>query len=224
MKRQSVCQSELPESLRYARACKLRLWRCRERRQRLSCSSSTVILPASGIVSGSFWFPFSRSGNRNWFLNGRKELPSRSFSSCFLHAATVGGRGVCVAQTCTDARSAHKTAHIGTTRPTPRSKRLRRCAFPTCAIVQPLVLRLQAALGVRVLPASCVLVPKCYPKPPPTKRIRKWFLLVNTGMLAKRPAFRHGGKPSKSAAISAPRKLLRGGRIALILQVFPMDL
>ena len=39
---------------------------------------------------------------------------------------TVGGRGVCVAQTCTDARSAHKTAHIGTTRPTPRSKRLRR--------------------------------------------------------------------------------------------------
>ena len=29
---------------------------------------------------------------------------------------TVGGRGVCVAQTCTDARSAHKTAHIGTTR------------------------------------------------------------------------------------------------------------
>ena len=60
---------------------------------------------------------------------------------------TVGGRGVCVAQTCTDAWSAHKTAHIGTTRPTPRSKRLRRCAFPTCAIVQPLVLRLQAALG-----------------------------------------------------------------------------
>jgi len=64
----------------------------------------------------------------------------------FLRRA-VGGRGVCVAQTCTDARSAHKTAHIGTTRPTPRSKRLRRCAFPTCAIVQPLVLRLQAALG-----------------------------------------------------------------------------
>ena len=46
-----------------------------------------------------------------------------------------------------DARSAHKTAHIGTTRPTPRSKRLRRCAFPTCAIVQPLVLRPQTALG-----------------------------------------------------------------------------
>ena len=60
---------------------------------------------------------------------------------------TVGGRGVCVAQTCTDAWSAHKTAHVGTTRPTPRSKWLRRCAFPTCAIVQPLVLRLQAALG-----------------------------------------------------------------------------
>ena len=29
---------------------------------------------------------------------------------------TAGGRGVCVAQTCTDAQSAHKAAHIGTTR------------------------------------------------------------------------------------------------------------
>ena len=29
---------------------------------------------------------------------------------------TVGGRGVCVVQTCTDAQSAHKAAHIGTTR------------------------------------------------------------------------------------------------------------
>ncbi len=28
---------------------------------------------------------------------------------------TEGGRGVCVAQTCTDARSARKTAHGGTT-------------------------------------------------------------------------------------------------------------
>ena len=59
----------------------------------------------------------------------------------------VGRRGVCVAQTCTDAQSAHKTAHVGTTRLTPRSKRLRRCAFLTCAAVQPLVLRPQAALG-----------------------------------------------------------------------------
>ena len=60
---------------------------------------------------------------------------------------TEGGRGVCVAQTCTDTRSAHKTAHIGTTRPTPRSKWLRRCAFLTCAAVQPLIFRLEAALG-----------------------------------------------------------------------------
>ena len=29
---------------------------------------------------------------------------------------TAGGRGVCVAQTCTDVWSVHKTAHIGTTR------------------------------------------------------------------------------------------------------------
>ena len=60
---------------------------------------------------------------------------------------TVGGRGVCVAQTCTDARSACKTAHGGTTRPTPRSEWLRRCAFLTCAVVQPSTLRSQAALG-----------------------------------------------------------------------------
>ena len=60
---------------------------------------------------------------------------------------TVGGCGVCVVQTRTDAWSAHKTAHVGTTRPTPRSEWLRRCAFLTCAAVQPLVLRLQAALG-----------------------------------------------------------------------------
>ena len=60
---------------------------------------------------------------------------------------TVGRCGVCVVQTCTDARSAHKTAHIGTTRPTPRSKRLRRRAFLACAVVHPSTLRLQAALG-----------------------------------------------------------------------------
>ena len=60
---------------------------------------------------------------------------------------TVGRCGVCVAQTCTDTRSAHKTAHIGTTRPTPRSKRLRRRAFLACAVVHPSTLRLQAALG-----------------------------------------------------------------------------
>ena len=60
---------------------------------------------------------------------------------------TVGRRGVCVVQTCTDARSAGKAAHIGTTRPTPRSKWLRRYSFLTCAVVQPLVLRPQTALG-----------------------------------------------------------------------------
>ena len=81
------------------------------------------------------------------FLNGRKELPNQSFLFYFLYAATVGGRGVCVAQTCTDARSSHITAHIGATRPTPRSKWLRRYSFLTCAVVQPLVLRPQTALG-----------------------------------------------------------------------------
>ena len=81
------------------------------------------------------------------FLHGREELPNQSFLFYFLHAATVGGRGVCVAQTCTAARSACKTAHVGTTCPTQRSKWLRRCAFSTCAVVQPSTLRTQAALG-----------------------------------------------------------------------------
>ena len=38
-------------------------------------------------------------------------MPALAFLRC-----TVGGRGVCVAQTCTDARSAGKAAHGGTTR------------------------------------------------------------------------------------------------------------
>ena len=60
---------------------------------------------------------------------------------------TVGGRGVCVVQTCTDARAACNIAHGGTTCPTPRSEWLRRCAFLTCAAVQPLIFRPEAALG-----------------------------------------------------------------------------
>ena len=59
----------------------------------------------------------------------------------------VGGRGICMEQTCAGAQSAHKAAHIGTTRPTSRSEWLRRCAFLTCAVVQPSTLRSQAALG-----------------------------------------------------------------------------
>ena len=61
-------------------------------------------------------YSLPRSGNRNWFLNGQKELPSRSFSSCFLHAATVGGRGVCVLQTCTRMRSLPAKPHTAARR------------------------------------------------------------------------------------------------------------
>ena len=75
---------------------------------------------------------------------------------------TVGGRGVCVAQTCTDARSAHKTAHIGTTRPTPRSKRLRQCALSDLCRSSTINSPPTGGIGVRVLPASRILVPKCY--------------------------------------------------------------
>ncbi len=106
------------------------------------------------------WFPFSHSGNRNWFVNGRKELPSRSFSSYFPHAVTEGGRGVYVVQTCTDAQLVYKTAHVGTTRPTLRSKWLRRCAFSDLCRSSAVNLPSGDGIGVRVLPASCVLVPK----------------------------------------------------------------
>ena len=93
-------------------------------------------------------------------MNGREELPNQSFLFYFLHAATMGGRGVCAAQTCTAARSACKTAHIGTTRPTPRSKRLRRCAFSDLCRSSAVNLPSGGGIGVRVFPASCVLVPK----------------------------------------------------------------
>ena len=75
---------------------------------------------------------------------------------------TVGGRGVCVAQTCTDARSAGKAAHVGTTRPTQRSKWLRRCAFSDLCRSSAVNLPSGGGIGVRDLPASRILVPKCY--------------------------------------------------------------
>ena len=73
---------------------------------------------------------------------------------------TVDGRGVCVAQTCVDAQSACKTAHVGTTRPTPRSKRLRQCALSDLCRSSTINSPPTGGIGVRVLPASCVLVPK----------------------------------------------------------------
>ena len=38
-------------------------------------------------------------------------MPALAFLRCM-----VGGRGVCVAQTCVDARAACKAAHVGTMR------------------------------------------------------------------------------------------------------------
>ena len=73
------------------------------------------------------------SGEQNLFLHGREELPNQSFLFYFLYAATVGGRGVCVVQICTDAWAACKTAPVGTTRPTPQSKWLRRCLVSNLA-------------------------------------------------------------------------------------------
>ncbi len=80
----------------------------------------------------------------------------------FSSRRTVGGRGICVAQTCTDARSACKTAHVGTTCPTQRSKWLRRCAFSDLCRSSAVNLPPGGGIGARVLPASRILVPKCY--------------------------------------------------------------
>ena len=63
-------------------------------------------------------------------------------------------------QTCTAARSACKTAPVGTTRPTPRSKRLRRCAFSDLCRSSAVNLPPGGGIGVWVLHAGCVLVPK----------------------------------------------------------------
>ena len=58
------------------------------------------------------------------------------------------------------AQSACKTAHVGTTRPTPRSKRLRQCALSDLCRSSTINSPPTGGIGVRVLPASCVLVPK----------------------------------------------------------------
>ena len=76
----------------------------------------------------------------------------------FSSRRTVGGRGICVAQTCTDARSACKTAHVGTTCPTQRSKWLRRCAFSDLCRSSAVNLPPGGGIGARVLPASAVLI------------------------------------------------------------------
>jgi hypothetical protein len=82
------------------------------------------------------------------FLHGREELPNQSFLFYFLHAATVGGRGVCVAQTCTGLRGRPAKPHTSARR-APRSG-ANGCAdvrFLTCAVVQLLIFRPEAALG-----------------------------------------------------------------------------
>ena len=91
-----------------------------------------------------------------------RRIAQSKFLSCFLHAATVGERGVCVLQTCTDAQSACKTAPVGTTCPTQRSKWLRRCAFSDLCRSSAVNLPPGGGIGARVLPASRILVPKCY--------------------------------------------------------------
>ena len=76
-----------------------------------------------------------------------KNYPSKIYCSVFFTPPRRADAAFVWRRPARDARSAHKTAHIGTTRPTPRNIRLRRCAFLTCAVVQPSTLRTQAALG-----------------------------------------------------------------------------
>ena len=143
MKRQSVCRSEMPESLRCARVCKLRLWKCQGRQQHLSCSSSTVTLPASGfewpkrITQVKFIVLFSsrRHGGRTRRLCGADlhgcavGLQNRTRRHDAPHAAEQTAAPMCISDLC-------------------RSSTIN--SPPT------------GGIGVRVLPASCVLVPKRY--------------------------------------------------------------
>ena len=105
------------------------------------------------------WFPFSHFGDRNVFEWSRRITQLKFF--ILFSSRRHGGR---TRRLCgidlTDARSVCKTAHVGTMRPTPRSKWLRRCAFSDLCRSSAVNLPPGGGIGVRVLPASCVLVPK----------------------------------------------------------------
>ena len=91
------------------------------------------------------------------------------------------------------ARSACKTARVGTTRPTPRSKWLRRCVFSNLCRNSDVNLLPAGGFGGRVLPASRVLVPKCYacaflaaqekPKTQPASHATASYIAENLGSL-----------------------------------------
>ena len=55
MKRQSVCRSEMPESLRCARVCKLRLWKCQGRQQHFFSAVFAPRAPAMGNSADRAW-------------------------------------------------------------------------------------------------------------------------------------------------------------------------
>ena len=77
-----------------------------------------------------------------------KRITQSKFLFYFLHAGTVGGRGVCVLQTCTRMRGQPAKPHTAARR-APRSG-ANGCAdvrFLTCAAVQLLIFRPEAALG-----------------------------------------------------------------------------
>ena len=92
-------------------------------------------------------------------MNGRKELPSRSFLFYFLHTATVGGRGVCVAQTYGCAGDMQNRTHRHNAPHAAEQTAAPMCVSDLChsSTVSPPP---AGGIGVRVFPASCVLVPK----------------------------------------------------------------
>ena len=67
-------------------------------------------------------------------------MPALVFLRC-----TVGGRGVCVAQTCTDAWSAIKPHTSAQCAPRRGANGCADVRFLTCAAVQPLIFRPEAA-------------------------------------------------------------------------------
>ena len=95
------------------------------------------------------------------FFEWPKRITQSKFLFYFLHAATAGGRGVCVAQTCTGAvglqnrTRRHDAPHAAEQTAAPM------CISDLCrssTINSPHT----GGIGVRVLPASRVSVPKRY--------------------------------------------------------------
>ena len=87
-----------------------------------------------------------------------KNYPVEVFHPIFLTPSRRADAAFVWYRPARDAWSACKTAHVGTTRPTQRSKWLRRCVFSDLCRNSDVNLPPAGGFGVRVLPASAVLI------------------------------------------------------------------